>query len=491
MAPREASRRVLIYGGSFDPPHLGHVMATTWALALGRFDEIRLVPALGHPFGKKRLTDFALRCAMVRAAVAHLGERVRVDPIEGALPPPSYTVDTVRALSEREPDVAWTLMMGADSWVSRRQWREWDELERRVDFVVIGRAGSPDPEGVSVETKLPNVSSTEIRRRVAADEPIDTMVCAEVAVMVREHGLYSGGSGSGRGSGGESGSGSGGEGGSGGGSGSESWRIGVLGRGRAAMSIVPVLEAAGVEIGWWWSLGDAGEPGALGAVDAVILAVPDGEIEAAAGSLGERASASEEIWLHLSGSRPGGAARVSPEIPRAAGCLHPLVALTGRPDAAHLRGATAGIDGDDDARDLATTLAGALGLRPRRLTPGTKALYHAAAVTAAGHTVALFSHATALLEACGFSAADAREALHPLARGALDNLTDAAPAEAITGPIARGDVQTILAHLAALDTLDDTRARTAYLVLARRALELSAPTLPEGTVADLRFLLAE
>ncbi|TNF28063.1 MAG: DUF2520 domain-containing protein, partial [Deltaproteobacteria bacterium] len=82
-------------------------------------------------------------------------------------------------------------------------------------------------------------------------------------------------------------------------------------------------------------------------------------------------------------------------------------------------------------------------------------------------------------------------ALQPLARGAVANLADAPPEAAITGPIARGDLATIDAHLEALDALDDRVAREAYLVLARRALELSARDLDPELVTVLRFILAE
>ena len=83
--------RVALYGGSFDPPHQCHVLVATWALCRGGVDEVWLVPALGHAFGK-RLTPFETRCRMAAAAVAHLGPRVRVEPIEGRLPAPSYTM---------------------------------------------------------------------------------------------------------------------------------------------------------------------------------------------------------------------------------------------------------------------------------------------------------------------------------------------------------------------------------------------------------------
>jgi predicted short-subunit dehydrogenase-like oxidoreductase (DUF2520 family) len=116
-------------------------------------------------------------------------------------------------------------------------------------------------------------------------------------------------------------------------------------------------------------------------------------------------------------------------------------------------------------------------------------LYHAAAVIAAGHTVALFDQAMALLGRCGFTPEDARAALQPLSRGALDNLAVGPPADAITGPITRGDVATIAAHLAALADAGDAQTEATYRLLARRALALSAAALPAEAASALRATL--
>ncbi len=265
-------------------------------------------------------------------------------------------------------------------------------------------------------------------------------------------------------------------------------RYGVLGRGRAGGAIAPIV-AEEAALAWWWSLGDDGAPSALPAVDVVILAVPDGAIEAAARSLVDRPGADGEIWLHLSGSRPGRVARVDPRVPAHVGCMHPLVALTGVPDRAHLAGATAGIDGEAGALAAAEALGRALGLIPRRLEGDAKPLYHAAAVTVAGHAVALFAQACAMLERAGFSAGAARAALQPLMRGAVDNLAERAPAEAITGPLTRGDVATIEGHIAQLDGADDPTLAATYRQLATTALGLSADALPPRTRARLAATL--
>ncbi len=268
-------------------------------------------------------------------------------------------------------------------------------------------------------------------------------------------------------------------------------RLGVVGRGRAARTLVPLwLAAEGLdaELGWWWSHRDARASATLETVDVVVLAVPDSAIESAAATMAARAGARSEVWLHLSGSRPAGVARADSHTPRAVGCLHPLVALTGRDERSHLAGATAGLDGDGDAVAVANQLAESIGLVPTVLT-GDKALYHAAAVSVAGHAVALMVQAVEMLTRCGFTAEAAQAALQPLMRGAVGNLASSTrPQAAITGPVARGDVATVRAHLAAL-TDGDPGSITVYRELAQTALAISESALEPAVVAELRELL--
>ncbi|MEZ4266018.1 MAG: DUF2520 domain-containing protein [Myxococcota bacterium] len=266
-------------------------------------------------------------------------------------------------------------------------------------------------------------------------------------------------------------------------------RLGLVGRGRAATTLAPRLSRLGLAPQWWWSRGEPGGPDGLPTVDVVLLAVPDAAIPGAARALSKRPGAATEIWLHLAGSQPPDLGRVDLETPRAAGLFHPLAALPGPGAPADLLdGATAGLAGDPAAVAVGRRLADALGMRPLVLNPATQPLYHAAGVTMAGHLTALLAQATAMLAGCGLSPQDARRALGPLALGALKNLEDASPNEAITGPITRGDVATVRGHLASLEALDPNLSLT-YRALARTALELSRAKLAPADVDALAELL--
>lgn len=186
------SRRIALYGGSFDPPHNGHVLLATWVLCRADIDELWLLPAAGHAFGKQ-LTPFGTRTELIAAAFAHLGPKVRIEPIESELPTPSYTVDTVRALSARHPDAVFSLIMGSDSFHTRHQWKEWTTLESLIGgrILVIGREGQGSlPENTRMTVTLPDFSSTAIRRSIAKGDMFWWMVPEPVERLISTHGLY-------------------------------------------------------------------------------------------------------------------------------------------------------------------------------------------------------------------------------------------------------------------------------------------------------------
>ncbi len=173
-----------LFGGSFDPPHLGHQMAMLYALATARLDGLLMVPCFRHPFDK-RLQPFEHRFAMAKLAAAPL-TGVEVSDVEARLGGASRTLRTVRALVDERPGVRLVLVIGADLLAERERWYGWDELRTLVDFAVVGRAGHAGGGEVAV----PDVSSTEIRARVQRGAPLDGLVSAAVADYVAQHGLY-------------------------------------------------------------------------------------------------------------------------------------------------------------------------------------------------------------------------------------------------------------------------------------------------------------
>jgi len=156
-------KRVAVFGGSFDPPHVGHVLAAKYLVSIGAVDEVTVVPVFEHAFHKP-LTDFDIRLKLVELAFS--GESyVNVSPVERELPRPNYTLYTVRALGQKRPDVQFRLVVGADVLFDIDRWHKFDELVELSPLLVLGRVGVSHPSApVAV---LPSVSSSEIREHLA------------------------------------------------------------------------------------------------------------------------------------------------------------------------------------------------------------------------------------------------------------------------------------------------------------------------------------
>jgi predicted short-subunit dehydrogenase-like oxidoreductase (DUF2520 family) len=205
--------------------------------------------------------------------------------------------------------------------------------------------------------------------------------------------------------------------------------------------------------------------------DAVALTA---ERLAALSTFSER-EAGRRVVLHTSGALSSDV--LAPLAARGfrVGSLHPLAAVAEpRAGAESLRHAFYCVEGDAAAVRAARRVVRDLGGRSFSVSAGDKALYHAAAVMTAGHTVALFDAAVRLLASCGLGEARAREVLLPLLASTLGNLAAHAPARALTGTYARADLATVRKHLAALRDTEVGGALAAYTLLGELSLPLAA-----------------
>jgi nicotinate-nucleotide adenylyltransferase len=178
--------RVAIFGGSFNPPHLAHQMAALYVLETAPIDELWIIPAFRHPFGKE-LAPFAHRLEMCELAAAALGPRVKVSAVERDLGVESRTLRTVRRLQRDFPEHAFSVVIGADLLAELPSWQDSAELQRSVPLQVVGRAGFKTGEG---RLALPRVSSTEVRAALAAGRPVDGLVPRAVVDYIHRHDLY-------------------------------------------------------------------------------------------------------------------------------------------------------------------------------------------------------------------------------------------------------------------------------------------------------------
>lgn len=219
---------------------------------------------------------------------------------------------------------------------------------------------------------------------------------------------------------------------------------------------------------------------------AVFLTVPDGVVSEMSAVLAERGAAPEGcVAFHCSG-----ALAADPLAPLHArgyrvGTFHPLQAIAlsgGTPD--RFRGSFFTFSGEPEAMATARRMISALGARGIAVPAGRRPLYHAAAVMASNYVVVLLRDAIQLFERAGASPEDARDAIASLARGAIENVSRLGVEDALTGPLARGDVDTVALHLR---TLDRDEA-TFYATLGKRGLAWVGERLPGTSAAELSDL---
>lgn len=227
-------------------------------------------------------------------------------------------------------------------------------------------------------------------------------------------------------------------------------KISIVGTGRAGSSFATALTSVGHDV----HALHHDDVSSIGDSSLVILCVPDDALAGVAASI---TPSRDRVIAHVAGSRNLDVLAPHPRV----GSLHPLMALPSGSDAERLIGATYCVAGDDVVREVARSLAG----RVISLRDGQRTIYHAAAVVASNHLVALMAQVRTLAESIGLSLED----FLPLAQQTLFDVARFGPDDALTGPASRGDMATIDAHLAAIPESE----RSTYVALANAAFELS------------------
>ena len=178
--------RVGIYGGTFDPIHLGHLHVIAQLIEKNLVDQLLVIPA-GQPLLRENapIATPQQRRTMCKLAIsdlpAHIAAKVQVNPIEILRMGPSYAIDTVEAIAQNYPDDTIVLVVGQDAAEKLDQWHRIDELRKMVQFLIIGRPGFV---GDGVDIGALDVAATTIRQGLSAD------VSSSVATFIRENNLY-------------------------------------------------------------------------------------------------------------------------------------------------------------------------------------------------------------------------------------------------------------------------------------------------------------
>jgi len=185
---RGKGRCVAIFGGSFNPPHVAHVLAAVYVLSTEPVDEVLVVPVYKHPFSKE-LASFEDRLEMCRLAFSWI-PRVVVSAVERELDGESLTLRTIEHLANVHPDWSMRLLLGADVIADLPKWHRFDRIAEIARPIIVGRAGVV-AEGAP-EPILPRVSSTDVRDAVARADVarLEKLVPRDVLAFIDERGLY-------------------------------------------------------------------------------------------------------------------------------------------------------------------------------------------------------------------------------------------------------------------------------------------------------------
>lgn len=189
------TRRIGIFGGTFNPPHLGHIALAKAFLAQSGVDEVWMMVSPQNPFkANQQLLSDQQRLDMLRLAVADEPRLVASD-YEFHLPKPSYTYNTLTRLIAEHPNTSFSLLIGGDNWAAFSHWYRGEDILRLCPVYVYPRKGesigSPLPPNVHLlNAPLFDISSTEIRQRAQSGEDITALVSPTVADYIARHQLY-------------------------------------------------------------------------------------------------------------------------------------------------------------------------------------------------------------------------------------------------------------------------------------------------------------
>ena len=184
-------QKIAIVGGTFDPIHLGHLKIITEVAK--KFEKVIVIPT-GEPWLKatKPIATGEQRVAMVQTAVnsLNLADQVVVSAIEVKRAGPSYAIDTVTELKKIYPQANFTLVLGSDAAKNLHKWHRSEELQKLIEVLVVKRASVPPSDFPEIAIDAPEISSTEIRDKVAHSQEISDLVIPTISTFIKEHQLY-------------------------------------------------------------------------------------------------------------------------------------------------------------------------------------------------------------------------------------------------------------------------------------------------------------
>ncbi len=182
-------KKIGIYGGTFDPIHHAHLILAREAREELGLEELIFVPAAVAPHKDSPAASAEMRLSMLRAAIE--GETAfAVDECELRRAPPSYTIDTVEEIQQRQADLEIFYLVGEDNVAALASWHRFERLEKMVRFIVLDRTGAQINHPYEVIQRKIDISATDIRNRIASGRSIRYLVPPKVEEIIRRNNLY-------------------------------------------------------------------------------------------------------------------------------------------------------------------------------------------------------------------------------------------------------------------------------------------------------------
>ncbi|KMK75924.1 nicotinate-nucleotide adenylyltransferase [Alkalihalobacillus pseudalcaliphilus] len=188
-------KRIGLFGGSFDPPHIGHMLTAVQVMESCELDEVWFIPVHTAPHKyKKSMSSNVERLKMLEESTA-FHEKFFISTVELERKGVSYTIDTVMHLKEKYDNTQFYFIVGGDMLATLHTWKGIEQLYSNVTFIAVERPGVsmerlPHETIIQIETKQLDISSTMIRERVKLGKSISYMVVPEVEAFIRKKGLY-------------------------------------------------------------------------------------------------------------------------------------------------------------------------------------------------------------------------------------------------------------------------------------------------------------
>lgn len=191
-----------IFGGAFNPVHNGHVNLAREAISQLKLRRLLIIPTFESPHKATKLAPFDERAEMCRQAFSGISDKceIVISDIERQMGGVSYTINTLRELKRTDPDDRFFLLIGGDMLYSFREWFKYESILKECSVCAVARGGDSLADMMEfanemgrvkvLPTDIVDISSTEIRRRVAASESIEGLVPESVADHIEKSGLY-------------------------------------------------------------------------------------------------------------------------------------------------------------------------------------------------------------------------------------------------------------------------------------------------------------